>query len=351
MFPEYSFAGWVVRPLWARGKCWRATRSPRCRACFSVIFLIMVLGLGVFPNVRESDAAPPDRSSGEITAEKNPASKSQPQRRRMTRPAEDPALPVPKKVQILNFRINNGAALIDYGADGVVTLNSTVSGDVTHYRAVESTLASHLVSQPWKPYAPAPTFQLSPGSGPHTIQFQVKGPDLPPIPTANVAGVSSAGSAENRRNISNVKSDTIVRQSPPQVEHRIWAGEAAIYAGTKGYKFQLTRKEGRCYDVDTSISSRITLLAGFVQGLYRAECEWELFAGKQLADGWTFLDISGSAVDSKVEWKFTQKPSSGSKSAHVKVEVNIVPADIGSVSLQQIVLEGPKDADWRDAFR
>ncbi len=69
-----------------------------------------------------------------------------------------------------DFKINNGAMTT---TNPLVTLNHTLQGFATHYRACENSNFQGS-NCGWRAYRPAPTFQLSSGFGTRTVYFQVK---------------------------------------------------------------------------------------------------------------------------------------------------------------------------------
>ena len=73
---------------------------------------------------------------------------------------------------VASFAINNGAAST---TNRVVTLNNTVSGTATQYRASES---STLSGASWLPYGAGPGFTLAGANGTKQVYFQVRGADL-----------------------------------------------------------------------------------------------------------------------------------------------------------------------------
>jgi hypothetical protein len=84
---------------------------------------------------------------------------------------------------ISRFAINNGASST---TSRTVTLDNTASGSPTEYRASESSTFAGAV---WRPYAPAPSFELSAGVATKRVYFQLR----------NAAGATST-----------VTSDTII---------------------------------------------------------------------------------------------------------------------------------------------
>ncbi len=71
-------------------------------------------------------------------------------------------------LSVSRFAMSNGAAV---ATTRNVTLNNTISGKPTQYRASES---SNFKDAPWQAYARAPVFQLSAGQGRKTVYFQVR---------------------------------------------------------------------------------------------------------------------------------------------------------------------------------
>ena len=79
--------------------------------------------------------------------------------------------------RLTSFKINNGA---ESTSSRTVTLNHTLIGQATHYRACENSNFQGSNCN-WKTYTPAPQFQLSSDFGTKTVHFQVR----------NSSGVSS----------------------------------------------------------------------------------------------------------------------------------------------------------------
>jgi len=75
---------------------------------------------------------------------------------------------LPTIIKVTSLKINNGATTT---TSSVVTLNNTVEGTASEYRACERNDFSGAV---WKPYSNAPKFTLSAGNGTKTVYFQVR---------------------------------------------------------------------------------------------------------------------------------------------------------------------------------
>jgi len=86
-----------------------------------------------------------------------------------------------KLLSITSFKLNNGA---NSTASTTVTLNHTLQGSATHYRASQR---EDFADAQWKAYSAGtvPTINLSSGSGSKTVYFQVK--NDPPIQRGNAS--------------------------------------------------------------------------------------------------------------------------------------------------------------------
>jgi hypothetical protein len=75
---------------------------------------------------------------------------------------------------------------------------------------------------------------------------------------------------------------------------------------------------------------------------------FRMFAGKDLAEGWTLKEIrlNGS-------YRWNKKPPAGSRSAEFSIIMNIPNSyrkSSLSVTIREIVLLGPKNRRWQEAF-
>ena len=71
-------------------------------------------------------------------------------------------------IQVSSFRLGGGSAA---ASSAEVTLDNSVNGQPTHYRASES---SDFSGAAWKVWSKSPTFMLSDGAGEKTVYFQVR---------------------------------------------------------------------------------------------------------------------------------------------------------------------------------
>jgi len=71
-------------------------------------------------------------------------------------------------LQVSRFVINNGKPAT---TDGKVTLDNSIEGQPTQYRASER---ADFYGADWQPYSPAPAFQLSTDKGSKVVYFQVR---------------------------------------------------------------------------------------------------------------------------------------------------------------------------------
>ncbi|WP_339723828.1 hypothetical protein [uncultured Paraglaciecola sp.] len=83
-------------------------------------------------------------------------------------------------------------------------------------------------------------------------------------------------------------------------------------------------------------------------GVINSYARFHLFAGKRLNPLWSVrsIEIGGS-------YTINQRPSANSRSAHYVLEVKIRRGahNTGLATFKKIVLVGPENQDWREAFR
>jgi hypothetical protein len=74
------------------------------------------------------------------------------------------------------------------------------------------------------------------------------------------------------------------------------------------------------------------------------------FTGRTLKSGWSFESWSVTENSRPTRrMSFQQKPSKGSRD--LSYELRVTAGDSGRVTLNQLVLRGPPNASWQDAFR
>lgn len=265
-----------------------------------------------------------------------------------TRPPEPLKLKPPKKpfqgpLLVISFQINNGA---ETTSNNRVTLNNSAQGEPSHWRASESPDFTRNVQVGL--YHPAPTYTLSAGGGVKTVYFQVL-----------------KLQSDSTFLYSEAKSDTINFSPAPTPAARsnfvIDGGSAYEYAKTKGFDFKAIPK-------DPTSNCRIYGSSGgplYVQAatsrIIGSKCDFILFGGKQLNEGWIFKSYTQGADCSppKRNYSIDQQPTSDSRNMTFKIHawadapMTVVGEPSSTLCLffiQKIVLEGPAAMNWIGAF-
>ena len=139
--------------------------------------------------------------------------------------------PPPSSATVATFAINSGAAST---TNRVVTLNNTVNGTATQYRAGET---SNLTALPWLAYSDAPSFTLTGANGSKPVYLQVRGADLvaspvvsdtitlnEPVPNTTLFAINNGlGTTTNR----NVTLNNTTANNPTQYR----ASESSTFVG------------------------------------------------------------------------------------------------------------------------
>jgi hypothetical protein len=272
-----------------------------------------------------------------------------------------PSPQVPKPVvrtapRITSFKLNNGAAST---TSRTVTLNNTVEGQVSEYRA--SARADYLEGSLWKPYSTAPTYELNvdsmtPDWLPDStkifhcqIFFQVRYKPVGKLPFASEPIVS-------------VQVFDAIDYIVPAREHTVPVGEAIQYTRNEGYS-----SSGQAADPnsDCALNAHFDgplILQTFgkpiplIGGTYGAKADFKLFEGRRLNPRWKFKKISVNDTNcsgiggqrngySKLLW-----PRADTDDITIRLHTWCEGNHICEVILVTLTLWGPGDGHWKHAF-
>lgn len=231
---------------------------------------------------------------------------------------------------VMSVAINAGAAST---ASTRVTLNMSVQ-NAAYYRASENSAFTGASWQSWTITA-VPPFDLSPGNGTKTVYVQVK----------NAAGT-----------ISPTASDTITLNAPARQQYTISGADAYTFSQTQGFKFSTKLENAATQEgyirVDGSTLALYTTGKPFK--VFGARCDFVLFDGRELKDGWTFVSYnarSEAGISTKSSYRVDERPMAGSRTVRFRIHLWTDPESWIFYVLQNLTLEGPANADWREAFR
>ena len=227
----------------------------------------------------------------------------------------------------------------------IVRLRMTWSGPASHYQMGPTPSTNY---RPIWIGSPS-VFQVElPGSGTYEVMAVLKHqmPDAPAVsfvtaPTTLTLTVPSAPVVPVQYIRENAAADEVVR-----------------YAVSRGFGFYQTpmTPRTRCMYLgmqDIPPVSRLTLSSqNALQRFGGGVCRFHLFGDKSLRAGWRVvdmaLDLTSFSQDPELVGTFVELPDSP---PNADVQVRVVYANEGyGVTLRQIVLEGPPDADWQEAF-
>jgi hypothetical protein len=235
---------------------------------------------------------------------------------------------------VTSLAINGGAAST---AATRVTLNMSVQ-NASYYRASESSAFTGASWQSWTITA-VPSFDLSPGNGTKTVYVQVK----------NMAGV-----------ISPTASDTIILNIPPaptRQEYTISGGDAYTFSQTQGFKFSYKVENpltqlGQIFVVPPGFLELKT--AGKNMTLVGSRCDFVLFDGRELKDGWIFKSYdasTGQLIANRGSSRVDERPTAGSRTIRFRIHLWTEAGSSIWFDIHRLKLEGPAGQDWREAFR
>jgi hypothetical protein len=239
---------------------------------------------------------------------------------------------------ITSFVINGGAASATANR---VTLNIAAQ-NASSFRASENSAFTGAAWQTWSITA-VPPFDLSAGNGTKTVYVQVKNPAGTVSPTV---------------------SDTItLNASPPPTrsEYRIGAGDAYEFSQLQGFKFSSACGDSITQEARISYggtpwpgSNSIILKAhGKPWDLFGARCDFVLFDGRELKEGWVFKSYDAVAESGNVGSSYTvnERPTAGSRTIRFRIHLWCDKDYQAQYYITRITLEGPANIDWREAFK
>jgi len=253
----------------------------------------------------------------------------------------------PKPPRIVSFKINNGAERAD--PNGYLTLNNVIEGQASEYRA--SLNDSTFSGRAWSTYRTAPDFYVTLPIDRIvdtlvTIYFQVR--------------FKASSVLEKVRYLeSSPTYDTIIIPRNPPQEYKFGAGEAYIWAKSKGWQFSCTTDHilARCYiqGDDYALGGLHLITKGNPYELFGATSDYTLFAGKELVAGWKFKSLTRNVTSCQgtgLRHDFNQWPAQNSSNITIKIHTWADFNHICEVILQTFTLEGPQSLEgWRAAFR
>lgn len=240
--------------------------------------------------------------------------------------------PAPGPV-VSSLAVNNGAAST---ASTRVSLNMSVQG-ASFYRASENAVFTGATWQTWTVTA-VPPFDLSPGNGTKTVYVQVK----------NTAGT-----------ISPTVSDSITLNAPPpptRQDYTVTGVDAYNFSMPQGYKFsfRLEQPLNQLGFLGPEASGLDCYTQGKPINAFGSRCDFVLFDGRELNPGWiiksyhaTFASSSSSFASGRVD----ERPTAGGRAIRFKIHLWCERENWSRFVLHHLVLEGPANADWREAFR
>jgi hypothetical protein len=135
----------------------------------------------------------------------------------------------------------------------------------------------------------------------------------------------------------------------------ISGGDAYKIAKSKGFEFSIITP---VLDLFSAIYctmyayNDLDVVAGTSLGA-GSKCDFILFGGKQLKEGWTFnsYDWYANCSPPKRNYSVDQQPTLGSRDIKFKIHAWADPPDNSCwFSINSITLEGPENARWQDAF-
>ena len=241
---------------------------------------------------------------------------------------------------VASLKINSGEAET---RNPVITLNHTVTGAPTHYRACPNALGAWgcINGATWKTYATPVTVEIPQLCNYYTAELQVK----------NERG----GEQEKRAGISFIRDE----------EYPDHIGGCSAYSRAKGTGFTFTSKmldtnaEGgiNCYGDSVN---KINLWCRNKNPLLGCKCEFTLFSGKLLKehfsygyyqDRWDLSGAQGLPVGPQKGVTFIKRPQVGSRDltyvVHLWIEGGTQRVE---VNMEWLTLKRPCNKTWMDGF-
>jgi hypothetical protein len=240
---------------------------------------------------------------------------------------------------IASFELSGGPVSVGL----IYSTNGNV--EAAFYRVSESpfpadTPASTLAWRADLQGPPYPTHTLSDSSpGEKRLYFQVKSAGLDNYATSAVERAAIDVAARPDQRLVFTRGNNLL--------------DVMTHAQSRGFTVREVKVSGtgNCYAVDdgTSFSARRTII-----DVFTLECEFGFFeSGKRLQNGWRLISV---ALDDADGFRMTKAPA-GTDDPNVRFRLtnDVLPVNENlsipySVRTQEVVLEGPAGANWRDAF-
>ncbi len=232
--------------------------------------------------------------------------------------------------QVTSFRINAGATTT---ATQSVTLDNVVTAAPTAYRVSESPTAISTV--PWvSTYSASMPFTLSAAEGAKTLYYQVK----------------------NANGESNVMSANITYQKRQLYTIKAWDFHTA--AKPYGFNYYAHPKSIGATCSDVAQGNQYGYIQGvlgfYVGGVIGSRCDFSLFEGQALQNGFVFktYKVYSNLVKpaSTAEMNLLTSPTPGSTSVNFTFHGWSNAGAWAEFSLDTITLEGPAGMDWKKAL-
>jgi hypothetical protein len=243
---------------------------------------------------------------------------------------------------VTGFKINNGA---ENTSSLTVALNNKAQGEPNYWMASESPdFTKNVITGP---YSETPQYALSAsgGAGQRTVYFRV-----------------FKVQADKSLRYSQTMSDTI-NYTPPvvRVTYVIKAGSAYEHAKNRGFTFTAVPAAVASYCHIYGVNEGALHVDAVTSRMTGSKCDFILFGGKQLKEGWTFKSYREHAdcAPPKRNYSVNQKPTSGSRDITFKAHLWADPpmTVVGDPAfnacdyfIDEITLEGPSSPSWRAAF-
>ncbi|WP_294959164.1 hypothetical protein [Sulfurovum sp.] len=208
----------------------------------------------------------------------------------------------------------------------------------THYRVSQF---SNFYGAEWKPYNNNITYDLGNEEGEKTVYFQVG------ILPASGQGITLT---------SNIICDSIELRRRREFK----VGGLDVYAMGQVYGFTTVSKgetDKSISFIDYQFQNRGPWLALMCYGRTSndsAQCDFTLFDGKELKEGWVFKSVHFFTIGCEgdgVGFMVREKPIDGSRKIRFRLGLHSAAHDACEVIVTNITLEGPGDGAWMDAFR
>lgn len=180
------------------------------------------------------------------------------------------------------------------------------------------------------------------------------------LPAAVVAGVFIAYSTQAQTILEpqtplKTFKPVVTKTAPKRQDYRIPGREFYLEARNYGFNTNAHAKSfGSKCEVDDFINENaLALEVGRFQGLPGSKCDFDVFKGQTLKNGFVFKSYRGEKkVKGQANIDLTSRPASGGASIKFTLHGWDDPGDNEAYYMfNEFILEGPGDRDWRDALR